>query len=83
MKKHILSAVITSLVSVTAVAGDSAFIPFNDLDANKDDGVSAAEAGALPGISEQWSTLDIDADGKLTRAEYANYQLPATSAGKQ
>lgn len=83
MKKHILGAVLTSLVCATAVAGDSAFIPFNDLDANKDDGVSAAEAGALPGISEQWSTLDIDADGKLTRAEYANYQMPAPAAGAE
>jgi hypothetical protein len=81
MKKQILSAVLTTLISSTALAGSSTFIPFNDLDANKDDGLSAAEAGALPGISEQWETLDIDADGKLTRAEYANYQMPAPAAG--
>jgi len=81
MKKQILSAVLTTLISSTALAGSSAFIAFNDLDANKDDGLSAAEAGALPGISEQWDTLDIDANGKLTRAEYANYQMPAPAAG--
>ena len=81
MNKQILSAVLITLISSTALAGSSAFIAFNDLDANKDDGLSAAEAGALPGISEQWDTLDIDANGKLTRAEYANYQMPAPAAG--
>ena len=57
MKKHILSAVFTTLISTAALAESSAVIAFNELDANKDDGLSAAEAGALPDISAQWSTL--------------------------
>jgi len=83
MKKHILSAVITTLVSTTALAESSTVIPFNELDANKDDGLSAAEAGALPDISAQWNTLDADADGKLSRAEFAAYQMPAPAAGSE
>jgi hypothetical protein len=81
MKKHILSAVFISLISVTAQAETGAVIPFNDLDANHDDGVSAAEAGALAGISAQWNALDENGDGRLSRAEYAAYQLPAPAAG--
>jgi hypothetical protein len=83
MKKHILSAVFTTLISTAALAESSAVIPFNELDANKDDGLSAAEAGALPGISAQWSMLDADADGKLSRAEFAAYQMPAPAAGNE
>ncbi len=83
MKKYILSAVFTTLISTAALAESSAVIAFNELDANKDDGLSAAEAGALPDISAQWSTLDADADGKLNRAEFAAYQMPAPVAGKE
>jgi len=83
MKKHILSVVFTSLISSTALAQDGAVITFNDLDSNSDDGLSAAEAGALPEIAAQWSTLDTDADGKLSRAEFASYQMPAPAAGAE
>jgi len=81
MKNHIMSTVFISLISVTAQAETSAAIPFNDLDANHDDGVSAAEAGALADISAQWNALDENGDGRLNRAEYAAYQLPAPAAG--
>jgi hypothetical protein len=81
MKKHILSAIFITLASATAQAEDSTAIPFNELDANHDDALSTAEAGALPGISTQWKALDENADGQLTRAEYAAYQMPAPAAG--
>ena len=45
MKKQILSAVLTTLISSTALAGSSAFIAFNDLDANKDDGLAFPNSG--------------------------------------
>ena len=83
MKKHILSVVFTSLISSTALAQDGAVITFNDLDSNSDDGLSAAEAGALPEIAAQWNTLDTDADGKLSRAEFASYRIPAPAAGEE
>ena len=83
MKKHILGVAFTTLISSTVLAQDGAFITFNDLDSNRDDGLSAAEAGALPDISAQWSTLDTDTDGKLSRAEFADYQMPAPAAGAE
>jgi len=83
MKKHILSTVFTTLISTTALADNSAVIPFDELDANKDNGLSAAEAGALPEISAQWDTLDADADGQLSRAEFTAYQMPAPAAGSK
>ena len=83
MKNRIPSAVLTTLISTIALAQDGAVITFTDLDSNKDDGLSAAEAGALPEISAQWSTLDADADGKLSRAEFASYQMPAPAAGAE
>jgi hypothetical protein len=81
MKKHILSTVLITLISTTALAQEIAVITFDNLDSNKDDGLSAAEAGALPEISEQWSTLDVDANGKLSRVEFASYEMPAPAAG--
>jgi len=81
MKKQILSAVFITLISATAQAEDSPTIPFNELDTNRDDALSTAEADALPDLATQMSTLDINGDGQLTRAEYAAYQIPAPAAG--
>jgi hypothetical protein len=83
MKKYILSTVLTTLISTIALAQEVAVITFDDLDTNKDDGLSAAESGALPEISTQWSTLDVDTDGMLSRVEFANYQIPAPAAGTE
>jgi len=83
MKKHFLSVIFITLVSATAQAEDSGAFPFNELDANHDDALSAAEAGSLPGMSTQWKALDENADGQLTRAEYAAYQIPAPAAGAE
>ena len=83
MKKHILSAAIITLISTTAQAEDAVAIPFNDLDSNHDDALSAAEAGTLPEMATQWTVLDQDGDGQLTRAEFATYPLPAPAAGSK
>ena len=53
MNKHNMIAICATLISTTALAQDSAIITFDELDTNKDDGLSAAEAGALPEISTQ------------------------------
>ena len=81
MKKHILSIVFITLISATAQAEDSAAIPFNELDTNHDDILSTHEAGVLPDIATQWSTMDKNNDGQLNRGEYADYQIPAPAAG--
>jgi hypothetical protein len=81
MKQQILSAVFITLISATALAEDSAIIPFSELDTNNDDALSATEAEALPELATQLSALDINGDGQLNRAEYAVYQIPAPAAG--
>ena len=81
MKKQILSAVFITLISATALAEDSATIPFNELDTNHDDALSATETEALPELATQLSQLDINGDGQLNRAEYAAYEMPAAAAG--
>lgn len=83
MNKHNMITIFATLISTTALAQDNAIITFDELDTNKDDGLSAAEAGALPEISTQWSTLDVDADGMLSRAEFASYLMPAPAAGTE
>ena len=83
MKKHIPGAVLISLISIAAQAEDSAVIPFSELDANHDDSISASEAEVLVDVSAQWSVLDANGDGQLSRAEYAVYELPAPAAGTE
>lgn len=81
MKKPFLSAIFITIISATAQAEDSAVIPFNELDANNDDALSIDEVSGLSDISTQWMALDENADGQLTRAEYAAYKIPAPAAG--
>jgi hypothetical protein len=81
MKKRILSTTFFLVFSAAALAEESVSIPFNDLDINADNILSAAEASTLPGIASQWNDLDINGDGKLSRDEYSVYQLPAPAAG--
>jgi len=80
MKSLITAAFITGLASV-AQAEDTMAIPFEQLDANENGVLSIAEAGNLPDMSAQWSTLDTNGDGQLSAAEYAGYQAPAPAAG--
>lgn len=75
MKKHILSAIFITLISASAHAEDSAVIPFNELDVNNDNVLSAEEVSGLPQISTQWMALDENGDGQLTPAEYSAYKM--------
>lgn len=77
MKKRILSTVFITVISTSALAEDSATVPFNELDINGDNALSVAETMALPDISTQWNDLDKNGDGQLSRGEYSAYQLPA------
>jgi hypothetical protein len=81
MKKQILSSVFITVISSAALAESSVAVPFNDLDRNSDNILSAAEASTLPAIATQWNDLDKNGDGKLSRDEYGAYQLPAPAAG--
>ena len=81
MKKQSIAAVILATLSSMAFAEEATVIPFNDLDMDKDDALSTDEVSSMPGITEQWSTLDADGNGLLTRGEYAGYNAPAPAAG--
>ena len=81
MKKQILSTTFIIVFSSAVLAEDSVAIPFNELDKNSDNILSAAEASTLPEIAKQWNDLDINGDGKLDRNEYSAYQLPVPAAG--
>jgi hypothetical protein len=83
MKNQILSTTIIALISTSALAEDSASIPFSELDGNGDNALSAAEALLLPDIATQWSDLDKDGNNQLSPEEYAAYSLPAPAAGSQ
>ncbi|MBT8122981.1 MAG: calmodulin [Gammaproteobacteria bacterium] len=83
MKKTIFTAVLVSGLAGLAHAEESTAISFEDLDVNKNDALSIAETGNLPEISAQWSTLDVDGDGQLSKDEFAGYAAPAPAAGNQ
>lgn len=53
---------------------------FEELDANGDGAIAKDEAAADPTLTQSFGTLDQDADGKLTPAEYLAYK-PATPSG--
>lgn len=48
---------------------------FEELDANGDGAVSKDEAAVDPALAQAFDTLDKDADGKLSPAEYAAYNV--------
>ncbi|MGB5278729.1 MAG: hypothetical protein WBO73_01375 [Gammaproteobacteria bacterium] len=58
------------VVSGVTVAGDL----YKDLDINQDTKISPEEAAALPQLKNQWSALDVNADGMLDRAEFAKME---------
>ncbi len=83
MNKQTITAVILGSLSSLAFAGETTTVPFNVLDVNKDDALSADETSSLPGITAQWTALDVDANGQLNRGEYATYSAPAPAAGEE
>lgn len=48
--------------------------PFAELDANGDGSIGKDEAVVDPALTQAFGTLDQDADGKLTSAEYDSYR---------
>jgi len=62
-----------ALISSVAVAGDN--MTYKDVDANQDGKISPQEAAAMPGLSDQWTALDANADGMLDQAEFAKMEV--------
>jgi hypothetical protein len=83
MKTIIFTAALVSGLAGLVQAEETAAISFEDLDVNNNEALSVAETGNLPEISAQWSSLDLDGDGQLSKDEFAGYTTPAPAAGNQ
>lgn len=83
MKRIIFTAALVSGLAGLVQAEETAAISFEDLDVNNNEALSVAETGNLPEISAQWSSLDLDGDGQLSKDEFAGYTTPAPAAGNQ
>ena len=83
MKTIIFTAALVSGLAGLVQAEETAAISFEDLDVNNNEALSVAETGNLPEISAQWSSLDMDGDGQLSKDEFAGYTTPAPAAGNQ
>ena len=60
MIRSLLIASLAALASTAVIAGDT----YSALDADNSGGISEAEAAVMPGLTEQWTTLDTDANGE-------------------
>lgn len=70
MIRSLLIAALAALASTAVIAGDT----YSALDADNSGGISEAEAAVLPGLTEQWTTLDADANGELSMEEFAKFE---------
>jgi len=73
MKKTYLVASLAMMASSVAFAGGT----YSALDADKSGAISQDEAAAMPGLTEQWTTLDVDANGELSIEEFARFETSA------
>lgn len=72
MSQKLLFAAIVTLASGAAFADDHAF---KQADTDQNGTISKQEAAALPGLSEQWDTYDLNTDGELDEVEFARFEL--------
>lgn len=72
MYKRLTLSALALLVSSVAVAGDQMY---RDLDADQNGKISPDEAAAMPGLTDQWTRLDTNADGMLDQAEFAKMEV--------
>ena len=71
MNQKLLFAALVTLASGTAFADDT----FKKADTDQSGSISKQEASALPGLSEQWDTYDLNTDGVLDEVEFARFEL--------
>lgn len=70
MLKKLVIVTLAALSSTIVIAGDA----YSALDADKNGAINEAEAAALPGLTEQWTTLDRNANGELSVEEFARFE---------
>lgn len=80
MKRTIWAALATSFLLLSPWAQAAGEKPqrmgmekFDQIDTNRDGGISREEAAAAPRLAEQFAEIDTDRDGKVVPAELKNY----------
>lgn len=77
MTKKIMTLLFASLAAAAVIAAESQTDVALDTDNNGT--LSREEAKAVPGLSEQWDTLDANKDGQLDPAEFAKFEVVTTT----
>jgi len=71
MRKLLTFAVLAASFSLVAMAGEE---EYKALDADQSGTISADEAQAHSGLSEQFATVDANQDGEVDMAEFAQFE---------
>jgi hypothetical protein len=71
MSKKLMIAALAALATGSAIANDA----YSALDADQSGAISQTEAAALPGLTEQWNTLDSDTNGELSVEEFSQFEM--------
>jgi Ca2+-binding EF-hand superfamily protein len=73
MKLKLAIAAMVAAFSMVAVAGDEEF-EWSKLDADQDGKISAEESKAHAALSEQFTEVDVNADGEIDEVEFAQFE---------
>ena len=78
MSKKLLIIALAALTYSVVAAADvfKTADAFKTIDADRSGSISTDEATVLPGLTEQWTALDTDANGELSVEEFAKFQVP-------
>ncbi len=71
MSKIALAALALSLSSMAFAADAEAY---KMADTDQDGMISATEAEAVPGLVDQWAEIDVNQDGQVDEAEFAQFE---------
>lgn len=66
--------------SAGATAATGMGADYNRLDTDKDGTLNKREASANKELMEQWDTLDVNQDGKLDEAEFAQFEFESINS---
>jgi hypothetical protein len=78
MTKKIMTVLFAALAAAAVIAAESQTDVA--LDTDNSGTLSREEAKAIPGLIEQWDTLDLNSDGQLDAAEFASFVAVETKA---
>jgi len=72
--KAIQFAAVTLFTITSVWAAKPPPVTFEQVDANSDGYISEKEAKARKDLSENWKTIDTNADGKINSSEFISYE---------